>query len=103
MLQQGIKVAEQHIEKKYPNGILAGLSSPSPSVQLPVIAPTPTPRPDMTPDAGAAAGATPPQSSGGLISGLASLFGFADGGVIKGTLPAGLFATGPYVEAKALR
>jgi sulfonate transport system substrate-binding protein len=28
---------------------------------------------------------------------------FVDGGVIKGALPAGLFVTGPYVQAKALR
>jgi hypothetical protein len=86
MLQQGMKSMEGAVQKKYPNGILAGLNT----VNLPTTAPIPTPNP-MTGEAG-----LPPKigdvaaPSSGVLSALSSLFGgFADGGAVRRGYDAG--------------
>lgn len=79
MLQQGMRGMEGALKQKYPNGVLAGINS----VALPQAAPIPTPNP-MTGEAG-----LPPKigdvaaSASTGLPGLASLFGFADGGVAR--------------------
>jgi len=79
MLQQGMKSMEGAIRKDYPNGVLAGMNT----VNLPDQAPIPTPNP-LTGEAGLPAPVGDTGMGGGLLSGLASLFGFKDGGVIRG-------------------
>lgn len=80
MLQQGMKGMEGALKQKYPNGVLAGLNT----VALPSTAPIPTPNP-MTGQAGLPAqiGDVAAPASSGLLSGLSSLLGFADGGVAR--------------------
>lgn len=64
------------LSKKYPNGILAGASP----VKLPDTAPIPTPNP-LTGEAGLPA-KIGDVSSGGILSSLGSILGFAEGGVV---------------------
>lgn len=61
MLQQGIKAAEDNLKQKYPNGIISGLSQPTPTQTA---APT-------------------PQADPGILSKIGSFLGFADGGVAR--------------------
>ncbi len=65
MLQTGINAEAAALKKQYPNGILAGAPQQGPTLS------------------GAPLGASSDQS-GGLLSKLGGLFGFAHGGVIKG-------------------
>lgn len=79
MLQQGMKGMEGALKAKYPNGVLAGLNT----VALPTTAPIPTPNP-MTGEAGLPAQVSDVAApASGLLSGLSSLLGFADGGVAR--------------------
>ena len=70
MLQQGVKAAEENLKQKYPNGIISGMSQPSTTA-------TASPTPNADP---------------GILSKLGGLFGFADGGVIRG------YDDGGYVD-----
>lgn len=63
MLQQGMQAMQKSVQQKYPNGILAGASTPSASVAAPAI-----PTPDASP---------------GILSSIGSFLGLADGGVAR--------------------
>lgn len=87
---QGMKSMEGALQKKYPNGVLAGLNT----VNLPSTAPIPTPNP-MTGEAGLPAPVADPSApaSTGVLSALGSLFGLKNGGVARG------YDDGGYVDS----
>lgn len=86
MLQQGMKSMDGALKQRYPNGVLAGINGPA----LPATAPIPTPNP-TTAELGlpAQTGDVAAPASSGILSGLSSMLGFADGGVARKGYDAG--------------